>query len=59
MSNRIELEAALWSILDALRAYREDVLPHRRMGALPPVAEILEAAGYQIWLIGGDEALPA
>ena len=80
MSNRAELEAALWSILDVLRSYSEDVLliggwvPYfhlrygraaedgartsltaeadlvvpRRLpsGERPPVAEILEAAGY-------------
>lgn len=80
MSNRAELEAALWSILDTLRAYGEDVLliggwvpylhltygPAAEKGARtsltaeadlvvpgrlppgdrPPVAEILDAAGY-------------
>jgi hypothetical protein len=80
MPNRTELEAALWSILDALRPYAEDMLliggwaPYLHLtygraaeegartsltaeadlvvpgrlprGERPPVAEILEGAGY-------------
>jgi hypothetical protein len=95
MPNRTELEAALWSILDALRPYAEDMLliggwaPYLHLtygraaeegartsltaeadlvvpgrlprGERPPVAEILEGAGYHRLVPGtvepGDRAV--